>query len=359
MYGKGEEGKSLIKKVEELVVFKKAHALTIRLYKITAGFPEQEKFGLISQMRRASASICANLMEGSHRIGRNEFRHFVGIARGSVGELKYHLLLAKDLGYIELTLFDNLIDELNIVSKMLYGLIKSLSYSPTPTDTDTHTHTDTPTYLSHPISQDTPLYGGAKNISIKQDKAIAQGDSCNTLYLSFPNHVSTHVDLPFHFLPDGKRLEDFGPENWIFKKVILLDIPDVQMCEIICQEKIEALLPDDPQTELILLRTGFEKYRGEEVYWKSPPGLHPELAVFFKKRFPALRAVGMDIISVSSWCDRALGRKAHYEFLRREILLIEDMKLSPLKESPEMVIGLPLLVKEADAVPVTMIGILS
>ena len=111
---------------EDLIVFEKAHKLTVDLYNVTNDFPAEEKFGLISQVKRASSSINANLMEGSHRNTDKEYRKFVVIARGSIGELKYHLLLAKDLGYIrEKEYFDfrNRIDE---ISKMLTGLIKAL-----------------------------------------------------------------------------------------------------------------------------------------------------------------------------------------------------------------------------------------
>lgn len=87
------------------------------------------KKSLVSQIRRASSSICANVIEGSHRNNKNEYRHFVGIARGSVGELKYHLLLSKDLGYIEATYYEKISQEINSISKMLYNLIKSLETS--------------------------------------------------------------------------------------------------------------------------------------------------------------------------------------------------------------------------------------
>jgi len=116
-----------ISSVEELDVFKKAHLLTLELYKATIRFPKEEKFGLISQIRRSSSSIASNLMEGSHRINRREFRQFVGIANGSAGELKYHLFLSKDLGYINDEEFNRFILILNEICKMLRGLIKSLS----------------------------------------------------------------------------------------------------------------------------------------------------------------------------------------------------------------------------------------
>ena len=98
----GRRGKIMdqIKSVEDLEVFKKGHALTLRVYGVSKTFPPGEKLGLTPQIRRSASSICANLMEGGHRLSTKEFRQFAGIARGSVGELKYHLLLAKDLGYL-------------------------------------------------------------------------------------------------------------------------------------------------------------------------------------------------------------------------------------------------------------------
>ncbi|MBU4320898.1 MAG: four helix bundle protein [Nitrospinae bacterium] len=118
---------SKINKVEELEVFKKSHKLTLDIYKVTEKFPQTEKFGLISQMRRASSSICTNLLEGSHRLGRKEFRQFVGIAKGSAGELKYQILLSKDLGYLAEREYLDLRDEIEQISMMLNGLVKSLT----------------------------------------------------------------------------------------------------------------------------------------------------------------------------------------------------------------------------------------
>ena len=118
---------SKIDSVEDLDVFKRSHQLTLNVYKMSTTLPADEKFGLVAQMKRAAASICTNLMEGSYRLNRGEYRQFVGIARGSSGELKYHLLLAKDLGYISES--DNLKFrvESDEISKMLKGLAKSLS----------------------------------------------------------------------------------------------------------------------------------------------------------------------------------------------------------------------------------------
>ena len=84
--------------VDDLDVFKLAHELAVAVYRITEKYPSDERFGLVSQMRRAASSIPSNLMEGAHRVGSNELKHFVNIARGSCGELKYQLMLSKALG---------------------------------------------------------------------------------------------------------------------------------------------------------------------------------------------------------------------------------------------------------------------
>lgn len=113
-------------RVEELDVYKLSHELVLRIYKITAEYPDSERFGLISQMRRAAASICMNLMEGAHRISRNEYKHFISISRGSCGEVKYQVMLSKDLGYIEDIIFKEIFEAYERVSMMLTKLYKSL-----------------------------------------------------------------------------------------------------------------------------------------------------------------------------------------------------------------------------------------
>jgi len=115
-----------MEKVEELDVFKLSHALTLEIFEITKSFPDEEKFGLISQMRRAAYSIPMNLMEGAHRLGSKEYRQFVGIAKGSAGEMKYQLLLVKDLRYISEDRYSNLKQKYERISQMLTKLARSL-----------------------------------------------------------------------------------------------------------------------------------------------------------------------------------------------------------------------------------------
>src|SRR5258708_19023152 len=96
------------------------------VYQATANFPRQETYGLTSQMRRASSSICANLAEGCGRDGDGELARFCCIARGSASELEYHLLLSRDLHLIPASDHDKLALETTEVKRMLSALIQKL-----------------------------------------------------------------------------------------------------------------------------------------------------------------------------------------------------------------------------------------
>src|SRR5450631_3162728 len=91
---------------EDLQVWRTAHSLTRLIYKSTQCFPSEEKLGLTNQIRRSCASIGANLTEGCERRPDPEMRRFVQIAIGSGAELSYHLLLARDLGFMSKPSFD-------------------------------------------------------------------------------------------------------------------------------------------------------------------------------------------------------------------------------------------------------------
>ena len=204
--------------------------------------------------------------------------------------------------------------------------------------------------LSHVIGEDSPLYGGEQSISLKRAKSIQKGDSCNTMRWSFPNHTGTHVDVPFHFAEDGASVTEVKPENWIFNKVLLTEISGVKPGYIVEEED----LGDIKDCELFLIKTNFEKYRTDKVYWKNSPGLHPDIAPWLKEKCPSIRAIGVDFISISNLNKRNLGRDAHRSFLENNILIVEDMKLSEALKAPGKVIIAPLLAEEADGSPCTV-----
>lgn len=110
----------------KLLVLEKSHELVLKTYEITRDFPKEEQFGLTSQIRRAAVSIPSNIVEGKARGTSKEYRRFLLISRGSLEELKYQLLLAKDLNYIELITYQKLFARADEVGRMLNGLIKKV-----------------------------------------------------------------------------------------------------------------------------------------------------------------------------------------------------------------------------------------
>ena len=115
-----------MKDFHKLKVWEKAHSLTLKVYLVTRDFPKDEIYGLISQMRRSSASIPTNIAEGCGRSSKGETIQFFNIATGSSSELEYQLLLAHDIHYLEDKLYLELSAELIEVRRMLYAFTQKL-----------------------------------------------------------------------------------------------------------------------------------------------------------------------------------------------------------------------------------------
>jgi len=110
----------------ELEVFKKSHGFVLEIYKLTDEFPKDERFRIVDQIIRASYSIPANIIEGQNRNTTKEYISFLHNARGSAYEVKYFLLLSKDLNFIDIEKYDKLNNNIVIIIKMLNSLIRSL-----------------------------------------------------------------------------------------------------------------------------------------------------------------------------------------------------------------------------------------
>lgn len=214
-------------------------------------------------------------------------------------------------------------------------------------------------YLSYYLDADTPFYGGEESFQIESVRSMAAGDVCNTSRWSFLNHAGTHVDLPRHFSFDGKCLHEYPPDYWIFSKVALIDVSGCLPVSVVGTELLEDI-HFAPDIELLLIKTGSGAFRGTATYWQAGPVFRPELADYLRSKLRSLRAIGFDAISVSSWNDRVTGRSAHCSFLGgiSPILLIEDVNLTLLDASQQIlkVTVAPLLVREADAAPCTIIA---
>ncbi|MBN1943147.1 MAG: four helix bundle protein [Phycisphaerae bacterium] len=111
-----------------LDVWQKSHGIALAAYKVTANFPKEERYGLISQIRRCAASIPANIAEGCGRAGDGEFARFLQIAMGSASEFEYHILLAHDLTFLSPDTYNRLHENIVEVKRMLASLIMKVNH---------------------------------------------------------------------------------------------------------------------------------------------------------------------------------------------------------------------------------------
>lgn len=109
----------------DILVWQKAHKLVLMVYEITKSFPLEEKYTLIPQIRRAAISVASNIVEGFNRKSTKESKKFYNYSESSLEEVKYQLLIAKDLQYISEQNYHKINDLTNEVGKMLNGWIKS------------------------------------------------------------------------------------------------------------------------------------------------------------------------------------------------------------------------------------------
>ena len=114
----------------DLEVWRRATHLAVAIYRITVRFPNEERYGLISQMRRSAVSISSNIAEGAGRRGTAEFRRFVIVARGSLHELRSQAYVSRQLGFLRASDWEALEKRMDEVSRMLLALIRSLSPAP-------------------------------------------------------------------------------------------------------------------------------------------------------------------------------------------------------------------------------------
>jgi four helix bundle protein len=117
----------IMRDFKQLKVWQKAHASTLDIYHMSKDLPEDERFGLTSQLRRAAASMPSNIAEGCGRQTDRELAHFLSIAAGSASEVEYQLLLVKDLGYISGERHRMLDEQINEIKRMLNSFIKKVS----------------------------------------------------------------------------------------------------------------------------------------------------------------------------------------------------------------------------------------
>ncbi len=122
-----EKQRTSIQSYRDLKVWQRAMDMTVRTYEITRRFPAEEQYGLVSQMRRAAASVPANIAEGQARRSPKEFLQMLGIARGSLAELETFVSLSERLGLIGSEIGGSVLEECAEINRMINGLMRALS----------------------------------------------------------------------------------------------------------------------------------------------------------------------------------------------------------------------------------------
>lgn len=118
----------MLKSFKELQVWQKSHQTVLEIYRLTSAFPKEERFGIVSQLRRAAYSIPANIAEGFGRRSTKELIQCLGIANGSLEEVRYFILLSSDLGYLPKHELERLEVQLDSVAQMISALSRTLRH---------------------------------------------------------------------------------------------------------------------------------------------------------------------------------------------------------------------------------------
>lgn len=117
---------SMTRRFEDIVAWQKAHQFVVKVYNTTKAYPDFERFGLCSQFQRAAVSIAANIAEGYKKLSKADKLRFLNISQGSLEECRYYCLLSRDLGYIDETTYQQLVQMITETSYMLNAYIKGV-----------------------------------------------------------------------------------------------------------------------------------------------------------------------------------------------------------------------------------------
>ena len=214
-----------------------------------------------------------------------------------------------------------------------------------------------PTFLNHPVTENTPSYGNRDKICLKPNTQIINGDTANTTEICITNnHIGTHVDVPKHFYDNGKTITDLAPKDWMFENISIVDIQCNQARLIEIKELKNQEISSE--TDFLIIRTGYEKKRDKEAYWNSYPSLSPAACEYLREEYVHLRGIGFDFISLTSPLFKEEGKEAHRILLEekegRFIFIVEDMKINHLLNEPNKLIMSPLLIEEGNGGLVTI-----
>ncbi|MFG5101122.1 cyclase family protein [Campylobacter lari] len=214
--------------------------------------------------------------------------------------------------------------------------------------------------LTYTISQNLKYYKD-QVVDLLQEEKIQDDKINRETKININSHIGTHIDYPFHCIKNGKNGNEY-PLNYLFSENIVL--VDIDLTKDSLPRLTKELLLNyeiSSNTEILIIKTHFSSLRNDIRYiWKSPI-IDSDIPLFLKEKFPYMKAVCFDIISVTSQLDRNEGKKCHVNFLSndfgKEILIIEDVDLRYLQKDDiiKKIYILPLKFEDMDGSPCSII----
>lgn len=180
--------------------------------------------------------------------------------------------------------------------------------------------------------------------------------------LHIDSHTGTHIDYPAHSIKDGKFGEEYPIDYLCSDKVQLINIDLLQEQRPVLDLDFIKSQNISEDIEIVFINTYFHTLRDDDRYIWNSPIMDSKIPLYLKEHYPSIKAVGFDVISVTSQLDRDEGKKCHYNFLSsdtgREVLIIEDIDYSLLEKESEIkeVIILPLMFEKMDGAPCTIMA---
>lgn len=215
------------------------------------------------------------------------------------------------------------------------------------------------TFLSYILSDELSAYRNGRRIEKEMVSSTEKGDVSNHTAAWVSMHFGTHVDFPRHFLPDGKTVDDYEPDYFLTDKAFVTYPERLANPHLLAVGDLDSGLKDaSGDLQVLLVKTGMGRHRLDKCYWNDNIGIDEGMAEWLRSKFPELRFLGFDFMSVSGSHYRELGRQVHRELFRHDILPIEDMYLEPLQSGDliEKLIISPFRVSGSEAAPVTVIA---
>ena len=218
--------------------------------------------------------------------------------------------------------------------------------------------------LAWPIYEGMPVYPGLPEVKLEGRERLDKGDPWNGTVLSIYLHAGTHVDAPWHHMPNGKGIDEIPIEDFIYSNPLLIDCP-LGPDEFVTLEHLEKYGDALFEADILIFNTGYWKLRNQNFkeYSNNFPAVSPEAAAYIRTQLPKCKAVAIDTLSIENLTEAAdNGYFVHHAFPDDEkyseptMLIYEDINPEPLiGKTLKSAFSAPLRIKGHDASVVNLI----